>query len=367
MKNKALIRDNILLNVDPEGLKTQLENDINSLNTKESITDESINVLVIGGSSGYGLASRIALKEKANAHIVNVSLEREPKGKRMGSFGYYNNEFFKERFNDTVDINGDAFSFEIKDEVVKAYQDLGQKIDLVIYSLASPVRVDPFTQVKYASALKPIGQSYTGLNVDIAKEILKEETLIPATQDEIDNTVKVMGGEDYYLWAKHLSEHDVLNKDVKFVTYTYVGPELTHDIYKNGTIGFAKRDLENYNEKIQEIINPLNGKAYISQSKAVITKASIFIPTMALYASALFKVMKENNTHETIVEHKYRLFKDYVFTGEESATIPLDQYEMDPIVQDKVKVLLEDLNDDNFKDRVDFENFKKEFVALNGF
>lgn len=367
MKTKALIRDNILLNVNPDGLKTNLEKEIQSLKDKDMITDQKINVLVIGGSSGYGLASRIALKEKANAQITSLSFEREPKGKRTGSFGYYNNQYFKEQYPDTIDINGDAFSNEIKEEVVKIYKEKDEKIDLVIYSLASGIRIDPETGERYTSALKPIDQTYTGLNVDIAKETLKEETLEKATQDEIDQTVKVMGGEDYYLWAKYLSDHHVLNENVKFVTYTYVGPKLTHAIYKNGTIGHAKRDLENTNEKINALIRPLNGKAYISQSKAVVTKASIFIPTMALYASALFKVMKEKGTHESIVEHKYRLFKDYIYNDEKNTNIPLDQFEMDKDVQEKVENLLIDINENNFKERVDFDEFKKEFVSLNGF
>ena len=367
MKTKALIRDNIILNVCEDGLKENIEKQIKELKTLDSIQEDKINVLVIGGSSGYGLATRIVLGEKANAQIVSVSFEREPKGKRSGSFGYYNNQTMLEKYPNTIDIMGDAFSFEIKDAVVQAYKEKNEKIDMVVYSLASGVRVDPFTKEKYVSALKPIGTNYTGINVDIAKETLKEETLIAATQTEIDNTVKVMGGEDYYLWAKHLMDANILNDGVKFVTYTYVGPELTHDIYKNGTIGFAKRDLENANRMIQELIDVIGGKSYISQSKAVVTKASIFIPTMALYASALFKVMKEKGTHESITEHKYRLFKDFIFNDYDESFIHLDANEMDEATQKEVLHLLENLNDENFKAAIDFDNFKKEFVALNGF
>lgn len=367
MSTKALIRDNIILNINEAGLKSNIQEAKNMISNKERIHDRPLNILVIGGSSGYGLASRIALGEKTYAQIVNVSFERAPKGKRAGSFGYYNNQFMLEQYPNTIDIMGDAFSFEIKDEVVKTYKENNQKIDLVVYSLASGIRIDPFTQEKYTSALKPIDKSYTGLNIDIAKEVLKEETLTQATQDEIDQTVKVMGGEDYYLWAKYLYDADVLNENVRFVTYTYVGPELTHAIYKNGTIGHAKRDLENANEKINNLIKPLHGKSYISQSKAVITKASIFIPTMALYASALFKVMKAHGTHESIVEHKYRLFKDFVFNNYEADHISLDAYEMDEKVQAEVIEILSTLNDENFKEAIDFESFKKEFISINGF
>lgn len=367
MKSKAIIRDNITLNVNPEGLKTQLKEQINEMNDLETLGDKPLNVLVVGGSSGYGLATRVVLQEKANANILSVSFEREPKGKRLGSPGYYQNIFFKEMYPTTHDINGDAFSDEIKNKVVDHYKNLNQKIDLVVYSIASGIRIDPKTQEKYISSLKPIGQPYSGLNVDIAKEVLVAQTLQPATQDEIDHTVKVMGGEDYFLWAQSLFEQDLLNKDVKFVTYTYVGPKLTHPIYKNGTIGYAKRDLEATTEKINELIKPLNGKAFISCSKAVVTKASIFIPTMALYASALFKVMKETKTHETITQHKYRLFKDYIFNGFEKTMIPLDRFEMEPTVQKNVENILTTISDENFKEKVDFEVFKKEYVALNGF
>ena len=367
MKPKALIRDNLTLNVNPEGLENEIKQAIKELENKASINQKPINVLVIGGSSGYGLASKIVLKEKANAKIVSISFEKEPKGKRAGSFGYYNNQSFLAHYPDTLELNGDAFSHEMKQEVIDHYKKINQKIDLLVYSIASGIRIDPNTQEKYASSLKPIGEKYSGYNVDIAKETLKLETLEPATQEEIDQTVKVMGGEDYLLWAKALSEQDVLNENVKFVTYTYVGPKLTHAIYKNGTIGQAKRDLEIKNDAIQEILKSLNGKAYISISKAVITKASIFIPTMALYASALFKVMKEKGTHESIVEHKYRLFKDYIFEDSFETTIPLDAFEMDPKTQSEVETILSDLTQENFKERVDFDEFKKAYLKLNGF
>lgn len=364
---KVLIKDNLTINTNPEGLKNNIEDEIKELEKLENLKVKDINVLVIGGSSGYGLATRLVLKEKANAHIVSISFEREVKGKRMGSPGYYNNLYFSEKYPDTVDINGDAFSHEIKELAIDSFKKDNKKIDLVVYSVASGIRIDPDTQEKYVSSLKPIGKSYTGLNINIAKEILVEETLTPASDEEIASTLKVMGGEDYLLWAKALKDADVLNENVKFVTYTYLGPELTHDIYKNGTIGLAKRDLERANDAINKLIEPLHGKSYISASKAVITKASIFIPTMALYASGLFKVMKEMNIHESITQHKYRLFNDFIFNNTDETLIPLDAFEMDPKVQAKVNALLQDISTDNFKERVDFDSFKKEYIALNGF
>lgn len=366
MKTEAIIRNNIILSVNPDGCKQNVQKQIEALQDLEKLSDKPLNVLVIGGSSGYGLASRVVLNTLTNANIINVSFEREPKGKRLGSPGYYQNEAMQEAFPSTLDLMGDAFSDAMKESVCEALA--GKKLDLIIYSLASGVRVDPKTEIKYVSALKPIGESYTGYNVDIAKESLIEETIEQATEAEIENTVKVMGGEDYLLWIEALLKHDALNEGVKVVTYTYHGPELTHAIYKNGTIGFAKRDLESTNQKINTLLKPLHGKAYVSASKAVITKASIFIPTMALYASALFKVMKIKGTHESITLHKYRMFKDFIFNDDFNDThIPLDAFEMDPIVQKETAQLLTDLNNDNFKDRVDFDSFKKEFVSLNGY
>ncbi len=365
MKTEAMIRDNMILNVNEEGLKKNIEEEIQLLQELQNITDKKLNVLVIGGSSGYGLATRIVLAEKSNAKIVNVSFEREAKGRRKGSFGYYNNLWMKEKYPQTIDINGDAFSNEIKQKVIEAFKE--ETIDLVVYSLASPVRVDPITQKKHQSSLKPIGETYSGLNIDLAQESLKIQSLSPASKEEIQDTIKVMGGEDYYLWALSLYQNKLLSQDVKFVAYTYIGPKLTHAIYKDGTLGVAKRDLEKYHEKIQALISPLDGKSYISQSKAVITKASMYIPTMALYASALFKVMKAKKTHESIVEHKYRLFKDYIFNDESESMIPLDAFEMDPKTQHEVSLLLNNVNEENFKTLLDFDDFKKEFVKIHGF
>lgn len=366
MKKDVLIRNNVILSVNPQGIKENVKTQIEEIKNKPKLTDKPLNVLIIGGSSGYGLASRIVLNELTDAKIINVSFERPETEKRPASAGFYQNEVMVEAYPNTVDLMGDAFSDEMKQSVVNALE--GEKLDLIIYSLASGIRIDSKTNKKYVSSLKPVSETYTGLTVDIAKETLKEVTLEKATQEEIDNTIKVMGGEDYLNWIDYLLSHDALNENIKAVTYTYYGPKLTHPIYKNGTIGLAKRDLEEKNELINQRLAPLHGKAYLSASKAVITKASIFIPTMALYASALFKVMKEAGVHETITEHKYRMFKDFIFNDTfKDTVIPLDAYEMDPKIQDAVDTLLSDIDESNFKDKLDFEAFKAEFLALNGF
>lgn len=375
MSIKPMIRDNIALNAHPIGCKQNILNQIHELKDFPMISDKPLNVLIVGGSSGYGLASRIVLTYKANAYTYNVSFERAPRGRNTGSAGYYNNHYFtkiaRQDGHLCDDLNGDAFSFTAKETVIDHFRSLNKKIDLVVYSVASGIRIDPFTQIKYLSTLKPIGSTYSGYNVDIANESLRTESLEPASEDEIANTVKVMGGEDFILWAKALKDADILNEGVKFITYTYLGSPLTHPIYRDGTIGQAKRDLEKANETINELLAPLHGKSIISASKAVATKASVFIPTMVLYASALFKVMKELGSHESTVEHKYRLFKDMVYGDkklvDKEGFYRVDALEMDDEVQNRVNDLLEQVNQDNFRELLDFVSFKHEFLAINGF
>lgn len=375
MKNHSIIRDNIALNAHPLGCKQGILNQINEIKDLPQISEKPLNILVLGGSSGYGLASRIALTYKANAYSYNVSFERAPRKRSSGSAGYYNNLYFNEIAKsdgfECDDINADAFSHETKQTVIDHFKSLNKKIDLVIYSLASGIRFDPDTNEKYTSVLKPINNSFSGVNVDIATEVLKDELLESATQDEIDNTIKVMGGEDYKLWATALLDADILNDGAKFITYTYLGSETTHPIYKDGTIGLAKRDLEQKNSEINELLKSINGEAIISASKAVVTKASVFIPTMLLYVSALFKVMKENDTHESLIQHKYRLFKDMVYGNDrlvdDQGFFRIDDFEMNNEVQDKVNDLLSKVTENNFMELLDFDQIKHEFLKINGF
>ena len=370
MKLKPMVRDNIALNAHEEGCKQSILNQIEELKNLPSIQSNELNVLIIGGSSGYGLASRIALTFKANAYTYNVSFERAARGRNTASAGYYNNEAFQEiatsQGYSSDDLNADAFSHETKQSVIEDFTTKNIKIDLLIYSVASGIRIDPDTQEKYVSALKPIGKEFKGQSVDIAKELIKDEIIQPANDEEIFNTTKVMGGEDYLLWVEALNKANLFNEGATTLTYTYVGSELTYPIYKDGTIGHAKRNLESTLPKIQSIMDQYNGHAKISSSKTVVTKASVFIPTVALYASALFKVMKERCTHESITEHKYRLFKDFIFNKDNTdSLIRLDAFELDKDTQVQVETLLDTYNNDLSK--VDFEFFKEEFMRLSGF
>ena len=372
---KPLIRDNIALNAHPRGCYENIVNQIKWVQTKDPIVNRPLNVLIIGGSSGYGLASRIALAFNAKSYTYNVSFERPGSKRSTASAGYYNNLAFetlaKEQGIESDDFNGDAFSFETKEKVLSDFEAAGKKIDLLIYSVASGIRIDPYTQEKYVSTLKPIGQDFKGLSVDIAKKTIKEVILDPASEEEIENTRKVMGGEDYLLWVKAIDEKGLFNQNAKSITYTYIGSELTYPIYKDGTIGNAKRDLEAAQTQIQEIMAKVDGEALISSSKTVVTKASVFIPTVALYGSTLFKVMKLANTHESITQHKFRLFKDMVYGNQrlldDANLIRLDSFEMDPIVQEQVKELMAFTTTSDDLDGIDFDFFIQEFNQMNGF
>lgn len=372
---KPLIRDNIALNAHPKGCYENIVNDIKWVETQDPITSKPLNVLIIGGSSGYGLASRIALAFGSQSYTYNVSFERAGSKRSTASAGHYNNLAFtqlaKEKGIASDDFNGDAFSFETKDKVLNDFIDQGKKIDLLIYSVASGIRIDPYTQEKYVSSLKPIGEHFEGLSVDVAKKTLKAVSLEPASEEEIESTRKVMGGEDYLLWVQAIADKNLFSNNAKTITYTYLGSELTYPIYKDGTIGNAKRDLEESHGKIQEIMNDYNGEALISSSKTVVTKASVFIPTVALYGATLFKVMKEKDTHESILEHKYRLYKDMVYGNkrlvDEQGLVRLDSFELDGQTQEEVKALMAETSKSEDLDAIDFDYFIEQFNQMNGF
>ncbi len=332
-------------------------------------------VLVIGASTGYGLASRITAAFGCGAATIGIFFERPASKNKTASAGWYNSAAFekiaKEEGLYAKSINGDAFSNEIKQKTIDLIKkDLG-KVDMVVYSLASPRRTHPVTGEVFNSVIKPIGSTYTSKTVDFHTQIVSETTIEPANEDEISQTIAVMGGEDWEMWMDALKKADALEENAITLAYSYVGPEMTHSVYREGTIGKAKDDLEATVEKINENLKGIGGKAYVSINKAVVTQASAAIPVISLYISALFKVMKEKNLHEGCIEQMYRMFSDRIYSGDlrldSKGRICMDDLEMLPEVQAEVTKLWNDANNDNVKDITDIEGYRKEFFRLFGF
>jgi enoyl-[acyl-carrier protein] reductase/trans-2-enoyl-CoA reductase (NAD+) len=335
-------------------------------------------VLVIGASTGYGLASRITAAFAHNATTLGVSFERLPKGEKPGSAGFYNISAFqklaKERGLISEDVNGDAFSNECKDEVIQKAKALGCEFDLVIYSLASPRRTDPMDGQVYRACLKPVGMIYKNKTLDTDRKEVKEVTIDPATDDEIKQTEKVMGGDDWELWTRRLLDEGLLADGCMNLAYSYVGPEVTWPIYRNGTIGRAKGHLEGVGHRLNKMMDEqCGGSAYVSVNKAVVTQASSAIPVVPLYVSMLFKVMHELGTHEGCIEQTNRLFKDRLY-GEnasldldEAGRIRLDDWEMADVVQQRIKELWPSVNTENLLEITNFKEYQNEFLKLFGF
>lgn len=334
------------------------------------------NVLVIGASTGYGLASRIAATFGAGAKTIGVFFEKEADEKRTASPGWYNTAAFetlalREGYY-AKSINGDAFSQEIKTQAANLIrEDLGQ-IDLIIYSLASPRRVHPMTGQVFSSTLKPIGDAFTSKSIDAFRREVKEVTIEPADENEIANTVAVMGGEDWEMWIEFLAQQKLLAQGVVTVAYSYIGPNLTHAIYKEGTIGRAKQDLKRACSSIKQTLKSLQGEAVVSVNKAVVTQASAAIPVVPLYISLLFKIMKEKGTHEGCIEQIYRLFKDHLYSSQinmrdNEGYIRVDDLEMATDVQQQIAALWPLITTENLAQLTDVEGYCNEFYRLFGF
>lgn len=335
----------------------------------------SKNVLIIGASTGYGLASRIATAFGAGANTIGVFYERPAAGSRTASPGWYNTAAFEREAASAglyaKSINGDAFSDEVKQQTIDLIKaDLGQ-VDLVIYSLAAPRRTDPVTKETYTSVLKPIGEPFTSKTVDFHSGEISTVTIEPADEEEIASTIKVMGGEDWQLWIKALLQNGVLAENCVTLAYSYIGPEITHAVYRSGTIGMAKEHLEASVDQLNQQLAEINGRAYVSVNKAVVTQASAAIPVVPLYASLLFKVMKDKNIHEGCVEQIYRLFTSKL-SGVSADTdregrIRLDDWEMRADVQQQVQELWEKINSENIGKLSDIKGFRADFFKLFGF
>ncbi len=371
------VRGFICTTAHPEGCKKNVQNQIDYASVHSSSEHGPKKVLIIGASTGYGLASRITAAFGYQAQTIGVFFERQASGKRTASAGWYNTVAFEHAAHEkglyAKSINGDAFSNDIKQQTIDLIQrDWQGNVDLIIYSLASPRRTDPQTGEIYNSALKTIGAPFTNKNIDVFTGETSEITIEPANDDEITQTIAVMGGADWLLWLEQLHAANVLAKQVKTIAYDYIGPEITYPIYHEGTIGQAKADVRLTANKINTLLNSLDGHAYVSVNKAVVTQASSAIPIVPLYMSLLFKVMKTNGNHEGCIEQIVRLFVERLYSThgvvtESDGLIHIDDWEMQDDVQVAVKELWRDVNTDNIHRISDLQGYRDEFYRLFGF
>jgi len=369
------IRGFICLTAHPKGCEQNIVNQINHVKSKGAINGPK-RVLVIGSSTGFGLASRITAAFGSDASTIGVYFEKPPAPGKTASAGWYNTAAFEAKAHEAglyaKSINGDAFSDDIKKQVIDLIKaDLGQ-VDLVIYSLASPRRTHPKTGVIYNSVLKPIGQVFTNKTVDFHTGLVSDISIQPANEEEIENTVAVMGGEDWKFWMEDLKAAGLLAEGATTVAYSYIGPKLTEAVYRNGTIGRAKDDLEATAFSITESLKDLDGKAYVSVNKALVTQSSSAIPVIPLYISLLYKVMKEASLHEGCIEQMQRLFQTRLFSGEEIPTdekgrIRVDDWEMREDVQAQVAKLWEESTTETLPEIGDLAGYKNDFLNLFGF
>ena len=369
------MRGFICLTSHPEGCAQNVKNQIEYIKSKGAINGAK-KVLVIGASTGFGLASRITSAFGSDAATIGVFFEKPPTLGRPGSPGWYNSAAFENEAHKAglyaKSINGDAFSNEIKAQTLDLIKkDLGQ-IDLIIYSLASPVRQHPVTGVLHRSVLKPIGKPYTNKTVDFHTGIISEITIEPCNEDEIANTVAVMGGEDWSMWMEALKDANLLAPGATTVAYSYIGPSLTEAVYRKGTIGRAKNHLEATAFAITDSLKSIEGKAYVSVNKALVTQASSAIPVIPLYISLLYKIMKEEGIHEGCIEQIQRLFKDRLYTGapiltDEKGRIRVDDWEMRDDVQEKIAQLWTKATTENLSEIGDLAGYRNDFLNLFGF
>lgn len=394
---KPMIRSNMCLNSHPVGCAKETERQIEYVLAKKtergikSVKEGGLGpklVLVLGCSTGYGLASRISAAFEYGADTIGVSFEKAPTETKGGTPGWYNNAAFDRAAEKaglvSKTFSADAFSNETRKMIIDEVNALGKKIDLIVYSLASPVRSDPEKideatgqHILYKSVIKPIGKTYAGLGIDILTNSLKESSAEPATEEEIENTVKVMGGDDWRLWIGQLKEAGVLAEGCRTVAYSYIGPSLSHAIYRDGTIGQAKKDLEAAAHDLNNELKTIGGSAYVSVNKGLVTRSSAVIPIISLYLSVLFKVMKAKGTHEGCIEQMERLFAERLYTGEHNGAgevpvdgenrIRVDDLEMKDDVQAEVNEIMAKVNNDTIAELCDLDGYKHDFLATNGF
>ena len=373
---KPRLKGSLALTAHPAGCEEFVKRQIDYVKKSDKYSGPK-KVLIIGSSSGYGLASRISLAFGAGADTIGVAFEKGVEGKRVGTAGWWNTVAFTEEARKegliAKNFMGDAFSDEIKENVIEYIKkEFGGKIDLLIYSLASGVRTDPKTGITYRSALKSTTNEIEGPTINLEKENIENGKMEVATEEELISTVKVMGGEDWKLWIEALDKADVLTEGFKTVAYSYLGPKVTYGIYKEGTIGAAKRDLERTSNELNDYLGKkYHGEAYVSLSKALMTRASAVIPVFPLYAALLYKIMKEKGIHEGTIEQKHRLLKDMIYGDhkelDSDRRLRPDNWEMREDVQSAVENLWDKVTPENFKELTDYAGVREEFMNLNGF
>lgn len=373
---KPKVRGFICTTAHPIGCARNVQEQIDYVKQQPAI-DGPQKVLIIGSSTGYGLASRIAAAYGSQAATLGVCFERPASGSRTATAGWYNTAAFERAARAdglyAASIVGDAFSDEIKQQTIeKIRKDLGQ-VDLVVYSLAAPRRTHPTSGETFNSVLKPIGSTYTNKTVDVHTGEVTEITLEPASDEEIRATIAVMGGEDWAMWIDALLEAGVLAEGAKTVAYSYIGPEITYPVYREGTIGRAKDDLESTSHQLHEKLQSrIGGEAYVSVNKALVTQSSAAIPVVPLYISLLFKVMKDKGLHENTIEQMHRLFRDRLYKGgevpvDEQRLIRVDDLEMRQEVQEEVAKLWQQVTSENLQEISDIAGYRTDFFKLFGF
>ena len=368
---KPRVKDYLCLTAHPEGCKKNVADQIAYVRSKGEIEGNAKKVLVIGSSTGYGLASRIVATFGCHADTLGIMFERPSNGKKTASPGWYNTAAFEQFASEegvyAKTINGDAFSNEIKDLTIETIKkDLG-KVDLVVYSLAAPRRTTP-DGVTYRSVLKTTGEEFTNKNLKLKDNSIDMKSIPAATEEEVEATIKVMGGEDWKLWMQALKDADVLAEGARTVAYSYIGSELTYPIYFEGTIGAAKKHLH---KTADEITEEVGVKAFISVNKGLVTQASAAIPIVPLYMSVLYKVMKENNVHEGCIEQIERLFKEKKLLADtitdEHGWIRMDDLELREDIQNEVKKLWEEIDTEHVEELADIDGYWEDFYHMFGF
>lgn len=374
---KPMIRNNICMNAHPDGCEKDVLDQIAYVRSKGAVGGGKgpKRALVIGSSTGFGLASRITLAYSFGASTLGVAFEREAAEKRTATMGWYNTVAFEKQAKAdglyAESLNGDAFSNEVKQQVIdKIRKDLGT-VDLVVYSLASPVRTDPSSGETYRSVLKPIGEQFTAKSINPETGEIREFSIEPASQEEIDNTVKVMGGEDWELWIDALQSAGLLAEGAKTVAYSYIGPDVTKEVYRDGTIGKAKEHLEKSAAGITKKLGAIGGEARVSVNKALVTRASAVIPVVPLYLALLFKIMKAKGIHEGCIEQMHRLFTAKLYVDkvptDADGRIRMDDWELREDVQAEIGKLWPQVTSENISQLGDLAGYHDDFLRLHGF